>query len=153
MKVAVLGLGSIGRRHLGNLRTAGVETLTGYDAAPAQREAAAKDFPFATITATAEAAGEGVDGVRTGEQLLMGVLELVRLPTGAAHDERYRDRYADEGQREAGVERPFLQFPLAGDEQVAAFDAENEPDRRVGPARRGKGSDQNGKQKVDRPER
>ncbi len=60
MKLAILGLGSIGRRHLGNFRAAGVETLTGYDAAPAQRAAAAKDFPFATITRTAEAALDGV---------------------------------------------------------------------------------------------
>jgi threonine dehydrogenase-like Zn-dependent dehydrogenase len=56
MKIAVLGLGSIGRRHLGNFRSVGVETLTAYDQAPAQREAAAKDFPFASIAATAEAA-------------------------------------------------------------------------------------------------
>jgi predicted dehydrogenase len=62
MKIAILGLGSIGRRHLGNFRIAGVETLTAYDAAPAQRATAAKDFPFATITTTAEAALEGVDG-------------------------------------------------------------------------------------------
>src|SRR6266536_2366070 len=44
MKIAILGLGSIGRRHLGNFRIAGVETLTAYDAA------------------SAEAALEGVDG-------------------------------------------------------------------------------------------
>src|SRR5205823_10207357 len=56
MKIAVLGLGSIGRRHLGNFRSVGVETLSAYDAAPAPREAAANDFPFATIAATAEAA-------------------------------------------------------------------------------------------------
>src|SRR5437016_2975665 len=62
MKIAVLGLGSIGRRHLGNFRSVGVETLSAYDAAPAPREAAAKDFPFATIAATAEAALEGADG-------------------------------------------------------------------------------------------
>ena len=62
MKIAILGLGSIGRRHLGNFRVAGVETLTAYDAAAAQREAAAKDFPFATIATSAEAALEGADG-------------------------------------------------------------------------------------------
>ena len=62
MKIAILGLGSIGRRHLGNFRSVGVETLTAYDAAPAQREVAAKDFPWATIASTAEAALAGVDG-------------------------------------------------------------------------------------------
>jgi len=62
MKIAILGLGSIGRRHLGNFRVAGAETLTACDAAPAQRDAAATDFPFATIAATAEAALDGVDG-------------------------------------------------------------------------------------------
>jgi predicted dehydrogenase len=63
MKLAILGLGSIGRRHLGNFRTVGVETLAVYDVAPAQREAAAKDFPFATIATSSEAALEGADGV------------------------------------------------------------------------------------------
>ena len=47
MKLAIVGLGSIGRRHLGNFRAVGVETLTAYDASPAQREAAARQFPFA----------------------------------------------------------------------------------------------------------
>src|SRR5262245_10833026 len=62
MKIAVLGLGSIGRRHLGNFRTVGVEILAAYDAAPAAREAAARDFPWATIAPSAEAALEGADG-------------------------------------------------------------------------------------------
>jgi predicted dehydrogenase len=63
VKIAVIGLGSIGRRHLGNFRIAGADLLAGYDAAPAQREAAARDFPFATIGATLEAALDGADGV------------------------------------------------------------------------------------------
>ena len=62
MKIAILGLGSIGRRHLGNFRSVGVETLSAYDAAPAQREAAAKDFPFASIATTADEALAGADG-------------------------------------------------------------------------------------------
>src|SRR6202008_776562 len=62
MKIAIPGLGSIGRRHLGNFRIAGVEALTAYEAAPAQREAAAKDFPFATIVTSAAAGLEGADG-------------------------------------------------------------------------------------------
>ena len=45
MKIAVIGLGSIGRRHLGNFHTIGGVQLTGWDAAPATREAAAKHFP------------------------------------------------------------------------------------------------------------
>ena len=62
MHVAVIGLGSIGRRHLGNFRAVGVERLTAYDAAPAQRDLAARDFPFATIAASLEAALDGADG-------------------------------------------------------------------------------------------
>ena len=61
MKLAIIGLGSIGRRHLGNFSAVGVESLTGFDAAPAQREAAAKDFPFATIASSVEAALNGAD--------------------------------------------------------------------------------------------
>lgn len=63
MKLAIVGLGSIGRRHLANFRTVGVETLTAYDAAPAQREAATRQFPFATVTPTLEAALDGTQGV------------------------------------------------------------------------------------------
>lgn len=62
MKIAVIGLGSIGRRHLGNLQTVGVDALVGYDAAPAQREAATTQFPFARIVDTPEAALDGADG-------------------------------------------------------------------------------------------
>ena len=63
MKVAILGLGSIGRRHLQNFRTVGVDTLTAYDASAAQRDSAAAQFPFARVVASPEAAVDGADGV------------------------------------------------------------------------------------------
>lgn len=63
MKLAIIGLGSIGRRHLGNFNAVGVDTLVGYDAAPAQRTAAAAQFPFAAVVPTLEAALDGADGV------------------------------------------------------------------------------------------
>jgi predicted dehydrogenase len=63
MKIAVIGLGSIGRRHLGNLRAIGVEALHAYDATDAQRAAAAKQFPCAQVTPTLEAALDGAAGV------------------------------------------------------------------------------------------
>lgn len=63
MKLAIIGLGSIGRRHLGNFNAIGVDTLVGYDAAPAQRTAAAAQFPFAAVVPTLEAALDGADGV------------------------------------------------------------------------------------------
>jgi predicted dehydrogenase len=63
VKLAIVGLGSIGRRHLQNFRALGVATLAAYDAAPDQREAAARLFPFATVTSTLEAALDGADGV------------------------------------------------------------------------------------------
>jgi predicted dehydrogenase len=63
VKLAIVGLGSIGRRHLQNFRAVGVATLAAYDAAPDQREAAARLFPFATVTSTLEAALDGADGV------------------------------------------------------------------------------------------
>ena len=63
MKIAIVGLGSIGRRHLGNFHTVGAETLAVYDAMPAQRAAAAAQFPFATVTSTLEAALDGAAGV------------------------------------------------------------------------------------------
>jgi predicted dehydrogenase len=62
MKLAILGLGSIGRRHLQNFQAVGVDVLTGYDAAPAQRESAAAQFPFLRVAATPEAALESADG-------------------------------------------------------------------------------------------
>jgi predicted dehydrogenase len=63
VKIAIIGLGSIGRRHLGNFHTVGVDTLTAFDAAPAARDAAVKPFPFATITPTVDAALDGAHGV------------------------------------------------------------------------------------------
>jgi predicted dehydrogenase len=63
VKLAIVGLGSIGRRHLQNFRTAGVEKLTAYDAAPSQRENVVRLFSFATVTSSLEAALEGADGV------------------------------------------------------------------------------------------
>jgi predicted dehydrogenase len=63
VKLAIIGLGSIGRRHLGNFNAVGVDTLVGYDAAPAQRTAAAAQFPFAAVVPTLEAALDGADGV------------------------------------------------------------------------------------------
>ena len=63
MKLAIVGLGSIGRRHLGNFHSIGVETLLTYDIVQAQREAAAAQFPFVTVTPTLEAALDGADGV------------------------------------------------------------------------------------------
>ena len=62
MKIAVLGLGSIGRRHLGNFQAAGVDRLIAYDVSPDQREAARRQFPFATIAETPEAAVDGCEG-------------------------------------------------------------------------------------------
>src|SRR5262249_62371259 len=63
MKVAILGLGSIGRRHLQNFKAVGVETLTAYDASATQRDNAAAQFPFARMVASPEAAVDGADGV------------------------------------------------------------------------------------------
>ena len=63
MKLAIVGLGSIGRRHLQNFRAVGVEELTAYDAAPAQRESVAREFPFASVTGTLEEALDGARGV------------------------------------------------------------------------------------------
>jgi predicted dehydrogenase len=63
MKIAVVGLGSIGRRHLGNLHAIGVEALHAYDATEAQRAASAAQFAYARVTSTLEAALDGVAGV------------------------------------------------------------------------------------------
>ena len=62
MKIAVLGLGSIGRRHLQNFQAAGAARLTAYDVSPEQRDAARRQFPFATVVDTPEAAVDGCDG-------------------------------------------------------------------------------------------
>jgi len=66
MKIAVIGLGSIGRRHLGNFHTVGVKDLAAWDAEAGARAAAATAFPFATITPTLEAALHGAAGVVIG---------------------------------------------------------------------------------------
>jgi predicted dehydrogenase len=63
VKLAIIGLGSIGRRHLGNFRTVGVESLSAWDIAAEARAAAVTQFPFATVTETLDAALERVDGV------------------------------------------------------------------------------------------
>jgi predicted dehydrogenase len=63
MKLAIIGLGSIGRRHLGNFHTVGVEGLAAWDADPVARGAASTQFPFARVTPTLEAALEGASGV------------------------------------------------------------------------------------------
>jgi predicted dehydrogenase len=60
MKIAVIGLGSIGRRHLGNLHSIGVEEVRAYDETATQRAAAAAQFPAARVTATLDAALDGV---------------------------------------------------------------------------------------------
>jgi predicted dehydrogenase len=66
MKLTVVGLGSIGRRHLGNFHSIGVHSLAGWDADAVVRETAAKQFPFATITPTLEAALDSAAGVVVG---------------------------------------------------------------------------------------
>ena len=85
MKLAIIGLGSIGRRHLGNFHTVGVEALTGWDAAPAARADAAAQFPFARVTDTLEAALDGAQAViictPPDSHLMLGRLALER----AAH--------------------------------------------------------------------
>jgi predicted dehydrogenase len=63
MKLAIIGLGSIGRRHLGNFHSIGVERLAAWDADAGAREAAARQFAFAAITPTLEAALDGAAGV------------------------------------------------------------------------------------------
>lgn len=63
MKLGIIGLGSIGRRHLQNLHAIGVEELTAYDVSASVRAAAAAEFRWATVTPDAEAALEGVDAV------------------------------------------------------------------------------------------
>jgi predicted dehydrogenase len=63
MKIAVLGLGSIGRRHLQNFQAVGVEQLVAHDLSADQRQAARGQFPFATIADSPEAAVAGCDGV------------------------------------------------------------------------------------------
>src|SRR5262245_8285853 len=63
MKIAIIGLGSIGRRHLGNFRAVGVDVLRAYDASDTQRAAAVAQFPYAQVVPMLEAALDGMDGV------------------------------------------------------------------------------------------
>lgn len=63
MKLAIVGLGSVGCRHLQNFHAVGVDALAAFDVAAARREAGAAQFPFAAVTDTLEAALEGADGV------------------------------------------------------------------------------------------
>jgi len=63
VKLAIIGLGSIGRRHLANFHAVGVENLTAWDVDAAALSAAKRDFPFATVTSTLEPALDSVDGV------------------------------------------------------------------------------------------
>ena len=62
LKIAIIGLGSIGKRHLGNFHAVGADVV-GFDASPAQREAVGRQFPYAAIAPTLEAALGGADGV------------------------------------------------------------------------------------------
>jgi predicted dehydrogenase len=62
MRIAVLGLGSIGRRHLQNFHAAGADDLAVYDVAAERRTAAGAQFPFAQVMDTPEAAVAGCDG-------------------------------------------------------------------------------------------
>jgi predicted dehydrogenase len=62
MKIAILGLGSIGRRHLGNFQSIGAD-VAAYDASAEQRVAARRQFPAAHIADTAEQAVAGAAGV------------------------------------------------------------------------------------------
>src|SRR5262249_31356422 len=108
MKIAILGLGSIGRRHLGNFRTAGVKTLTAYDVAPAARGGAARDFAFATIATSAEAALSGVDGA------------VICTPP---ESHVALGRMAAEGSAHLMVEKPFAQSVEGVEELLKLCDA------------------------------
>jgi predicted dehydrogenase len=57
MRIAILGCGSIGRRHLNNLRHLGCTNLVAYDPAPQARQAVERDFGVCCL-ATAEAIWE-----------------------------------------------------------------------------------------------
>ena len=85
MKIALIGLGSIGRRHLGNFHAIGVETLAGYDASETQRDALRAQFPYARITSTVEEALDGAAGVAVCTPP-SSHLEIARLAVaGGAH--------------------------------------------------------------------
>ena len=103
MKIAVIGLGSIGRRHLGNFHTiGGVQLSARTTPSRRPREAAAKQFPFATDHPDA---GGGARGCRR-----RGHRHAARLPPGAGpHGRRARrprhDREAvdPDGRRRGGA--------------------------------------------------
>ena len=63
MKLAIIGLGSIGRRHLGNFHSVGVKDLAAWDSDAGARNAVLAQFPFANVTSTLEAALDGAAGV------------------------------------------------------------------------------------------
>jgi predicted dehydrogenase len=63
MKIAIVGLGSIGRRHLQNFQAVGVDTLAGYDSSAEQRAAAAAQWPSLRVAASLPEALDGADGV------------------------------------------------------------------------------------------
>jgi predicted dehydrogenase len=62
MKIAILGLGSIGRRHLQNFQSLGAD-VSAHDVSPEQRAAARRQFAGVAITETLEPAVAGADGV------------------------------------------------------------------------------------------
>lgn len=59
MKFLVAGCGSIGRRHLGNLKSLGVTDLTALDILPERRREAEKDFNVPTFESLNEALADG----------------------------------------------------------------------------------------------
>lgn len=66
MKLAIIGAGAIGRRHLGNLHRLGVEELRVYDEDPAQLGRVSEQFPWAAVAPSLEAVLRGVDGAVIG---------------------------------------------------------------------------------------
>lgn len=59
MKFLVAGCGSIGRRHLGNLKSLGVTDLTALDILPERRREAEKDFNVPAFESLSEALADG----------------------------------------------------------------------------------------------
>lgn len=62
MTLAVIGLGSIGRRHLKNFHDLGV-TLTAWDHSPEARERVRGELPFVKVTETVTEAAEAIEGL------------------------------------------------------------------------------------------
>ena len=54
-RVLVMGCGSIGQRHLGNLQALGVRQIIAYDPRPERRREAAVRFPIDTVEELAQA--------------------------------------------------------------------------------------------------